>query len=313
MKNFRYILLFFVSLILVSCGGQTTNETASGHRLQIVTTIASLYSMTVNVAGEYADVTNLVPIGSSEHTYQARPSDIALLSRADLVIKNGVQLELFLDPLLNSSEHTGRVIVDTSSGITLLTGGEHHHEDMDEGQLGNVPPEALTKGDPHIWLSIENAKIQVKNIEQALSLSDPLHSEIFKSNADSYIAHLTSLEAELKTKIASVQKRPYILFHDGFQYFEKEFGLHSSGVVEEFPGKEPSVEYMKNLYDIITRDHVQIAFTEPQFSPKVIEQLKTRFQMVTAELDTIGTSLSKEGYEDLMRTNVAAFMNAFSK
>ncbi|MFN7161336.1 MAG: metal ABC transporter substrate-binding protein [Candidatus Gracilibacteria bacterium] len=298
MKNFRSLFCAVVLLLAVSCTSQTSiSENNSGAKLQVVTTFAPLYSMTVNVAGEYADVKNLVPIGSSEHTYQARPSDIALLSKADLVIKNGVNLEGFLDPLLQSSEHEGRTIIDTSSGVTLLTG-------LDEEE---------TSGDPHIWLSISNAVIQVKNIESALSLKDPAHADRYKFNAETYITRLNTLEASLKNQMSSTTKRPYILFHDGFQYFEKEFDLKSSGVVEEFPGKEPSVEYMKNLYDTIEQEKVKVAFTEPQFSPKIIDQLQKRFNLVTAELDTVGTTLSKESYERLMMNNIESFLNAFSK
>lgn len=295
-------VIVVITSFLFGCSMSTSDvKSASGARLHVVTTIAPLYSMTVNIAGDVADVANLVPIGASEHTYQARPSDALLLSKADLVIKNGVQLELFLDPLLSASQNTQRKILDTSSGIRLLQSGDAH-----EG-------ESVGGFDPHVWLSIPNALIQIQTITEALSQMDPKNAAKYKSNAEAYIKHLTSVDLQIREAIRKSTKKPYILFHDGFQYFEKSYGVHSEAVVEEFPGKEPSAGYMKELYDIIIQKNVRIAFTEPQFSPKIIQQLKERFSLITKELDTIGSELSPLGYEKLLRANSDAFLAAFSE
>lgn len=310
MKKVYIIITVFLSLVAVSCGvptGNMNSVTSSGTKLTVITTIAPLYSMVLNVGGPYVEVHNLVPVGVSEHTYQAKPSDIALLTKADLIVKNGVHLELFLDGMLENVPKT-HMVVDTSSGITLLTGVHHGHEEEHEEE-GHVEEEEGY--DPHIWLSIPNALMQVDTITEALQKKDPVHAKEYAYNAQIYKARLEQLHQKISTELGSVTKKPYMVFHNGFQYFEKAYGLKATAVVQDFPGKDPSAQDLKNLHDTIREKNIQAAFVEPQFSPRVVTQLAQTYHMYVGELDTMGMSLSSDGYEQLLQKNAEAFLIAF--
>jgi ABC-type Zn uptake system ZnuABC Zn-binding protein ZnuA len=149
--------LIFLVIICLIAGLQACRQsiTEKSEKLRILTTIAPLYSFTKNIAGDLADVDNLLPSGAGPHECSFSPADIVKVSRSDVLIKNGVDLESWLDKLMISAQ-TGKkeiVIADTSSGVEIID------------------------NDPHIWLSPVNAVIQVKNIRDCLVKADPGNSE----------------------------------------------------------------------------------------------------------------------------------------
>ncbi|MCL6473319.1 MAG: metal ABC transporter substrate-binding protein [Firmicutes bacterium] len=274
-----------------------TSEKEIG-KLKVVTTFAPLYSFAVNVAGDAAVVENLVPIGASIHSFQAKPSDIKKIARADVLIINGVGLEEFLDDIVRGAANPGLTIVDTSKSIKVL---ESH--DKDEHQ----------DGDPHIWLSPENAVKQVEAIRDALIKADPKNAKSYSKNAEAYIERLKRLDVDIAKELASAKKEKYFVFHNAYQYFEKQYGIRNSGSIEEFPGKEPSPRQMARIIDYIKDHGARIVFTEPQFSPKVIDVLRQDYGIYTGVLDPIGQELSRDGYEKNMRRNLSSLMKAFKE
>jgi len=298
--------LIAAMIALTSCS-QTTESNKSGAgnppgKLRVVTTFAPLYSFALNVAGDEATVENLVPIGASVHTFQAKPSDIKKIAKADVLVINGAGLEEFLAGIIEAAANPNLIVIDTSKSVELIEteGYDEHENDADHG------------GDPHIWLSPKNAVKQVRAIRDALAKADPKNSTSYEKNADEYIARLGALDAEIAGKLEGAEKRKYIVFHNAYTYFEQEYGLKNSATIEEFPGKEPSPKYVKELIDLIRKEQVSIIFTEPQFSPKLVNTLKQELDIYVAELDPIGSELSKEGYEINMRKNLDEILKAFN-
>ncbi|MBE0447083.1 MAG: zinc ABC transporter substrate-binding protein [Actinobacteria bacterium] len=310
------IVFLMVILLVATLAGCAKNEPGldgpvspskkSGERLRVVTTFAPLYSFAVNVAGDVASVENLVPVGASIHTFQSRPSDIKKLALADVLIMNGVGLEAFLSDIIDSASNPDLLIVDTSRSVSVLDAQEHKKD-------GGVGHEERGGGDPHIWLSPKNAIRQVEAIRDAFMEADSANAKIYKKNASIYLERLRRLDVEIAESLHEVEKKDYIVFHNAYRYFELEYGLKSAAVIEEFPGKEPSPRYLKELIDLIRNMGIHIIFTEPQFSPKLINALRQELDICTAELDPIGSELSKDGYEKNMRNNLKAFLEAFAK
>lgn len=296
-------ILLLAMLFLVGCSksnrvfhaGMAEKETG---KLKVVTTFAPLYSFTANVAGDAAVVENLVPIGASIHSFQAKPSDIKKIAQADILIINGIGLEEFLNDIVKGAANTGLTIVDTSKSINILGS-----QDEDEHQYG----------DPHIWLSPKNAIKQVETIRGALIKADPKNAEVYSKNAKAYIERLKRLDADISKELASAKKEKYFVFHNAYQYFERQYGIKSVGSIEEFPGKEPSPRQMARIIDYIKGHDARIVFTEPQFSPKVIDVLKQDYNIYIGVLDPIGQELSRGGYEKNMRQNLASLMKAFKE
>lgn len=306
-----FAALVAAMMALTSCS-QTTESNKSGAgnppaKLRVVTTFAPLYSFALNVVGDEATVENLVPIGASVHTFQAKPSDIKKIAKADVLVINGAGLETFLEDIIETAANPDLVIVDTSKSIELLDDPEHN-ETLEAGDFADEHG----LGDPHIWLSPKNAMKQVEAIRDALVKADPKNSATYRKNAGKYIARLGALDAEIAGKLEKAEKKKYIVFHDAYTYFEQEYGLKNSATIEKFPGKEPSPKYVKDLIDLIRKEQVSIIFTEPQFSPKLVNTLKQELDIYVAELDPIGSELSKEGYEKNMRKNLDEMLKAFN-
>jgi ABC-type Zn uptake system ZnuABC Zn-binding protein ZnuA len=303
LKRTFYLCIVLLVAILIFSGCQQKFQDES--KIKIVTTFAPLYSLTLNVTGNRAEVTNLVPIGTSIHAYQSKPSDVKKIAEADILIKNEVGLEEFLEDMVDAASNLDLKVVDTSRGIKILRsttqtlGEEEHREDHYED------------GNPHIWLSPRNAIKQVETIRDALIRADTKNEEAYRDNAKKYIDMLKELDREVRQKFERIQKKKFIVFHDAYLYFEKDYGLNHTAAIEEFPGKEPSPKYLKELVDLIEKGNVKIVFTEPQFSPKVVQTLKEETGVYVAELDPIGSELSKESYVKNIRKNSEAFLKAF--
>ena len=262
----------------------------SGERkLKVLTTIAPLYSFTKNITGDFADVDNLLPSGVGPHEYSFSPLDVKKIIRADVLIKNGVNLESWMDKLIASAGKEKLIIVDTSSGVKIMN------------------------NDPHIWLSPKNAIIQVENITNALVKIDPGHSEAYKNNAENYIQQLKTLDKEIREEVNKLKQKEFVAFHSAFLYFAKDYGLKQAAVIQEYPEKEPSPKHIAFVINTIRAAGIKAIFSEPQISPKIVEAIAKDLNLQVYSLDTLETGTPyPEWYEDKIRANLAVLKKALN-
>lgn len=285
-KIFIFSILLAIFLFGCSQKQEVTQSEKSPEPLRIVTTIPPLYSLTAHlIEGTDVQLENLLPPNATEHTQNLSPKAALLLEEADLLIMNGLQLEVFLEDSLQDLKAT---TVDTSSGVELI------------------------ESDPHIWLSPQNAKIQAKNIYEALITKDPKNKATYDKNFQNLSTKLDDLFASGKSRLEQLELKPYIVFHDAYQYFERDFDIHSTAFLEEFAGQEPSAQYLAEVVDIIKKNDVKVAFSEPQFSPKLLQTLSQDYNLVLGELDPVGQEVSYEGYFILINSNIESFEKLFS-
>lgn len=316
-KLFGIGCLFIIStVVLIGCTSQqasvwensihTTLPQAhedNGKALQIVTTFPPLYAHTANIIDGNDTLTNLVPPGTSIHTWQPKPSDVVAMEEADAIIINGLWLEEFLEDYLDSLEKKWVVIINTSEWVPYMEFDKDDHGEDDEHHH--------TWHDPHIWLDPNNAELQVNTIVKALITLDP-HQEIFyTTQAIAYTKKLQSLDDEISTLIASEKIDPFIVFHDAYQYFLHAYNLEDKqvGWVQQFHGDNPSQKEIAWLIQTIINNGVAIIYTEPQFNPSVVQILYKETGVKTKELDPIGSELSKDGYIHTIKTAAEAFAN----
>ncbi|PIZ73666.1 hypothetical protein COY07_01665 [Candidatus Peregrinibacteria bacterium CG_4_10_14_0_2_um_filter_43_11] len=310
--SFIGIISFF---ILSACSVQTPSQ-VSDEQLQIVTTFPPLYSFVVNVVGDKAHVINLLPPGVSIHTWEPKPSDMRALSSADVLVMNGLELEHFAENMIDAVGNPNLEIIVTSDAvqedlsesgglIELDPAAEEHDADNDHEHGGM---------DPHIWLDPLLAVKQVKWIRDRLSAVTPENAGIYNRNASDYVARLQTLDQNIKNQFAAVTFKPFIVFHDAYSYFLRRYGLmgYKKSAIEPFPGKEPSLVYFKGLVDLIRDYGVTLVFTEPQFSPKVVDSLQKEFNALRAYgLDPIGLEVSADAYEKALQKTADTFVRAF--
>lgn len=295
--------LGLIVLVATGCGpGAATADS----RLLVVTSVPVIYSLTANVVGDAARLENLLPPGSSPHQVSFRPSQARLLHDADVLVVNGAGLEPWVDDLVAASGNKDLLVVTASTGLeflrpdepTPIPGSATGHD----GEPENV--------DPHVWLDPANARHMVDTIAAALAERDPANATAYRERAAAYDSRLRTLEADIRASLAGVPNRRFISFHSAFQYYARAFGLEQAAVIEEFPGKEPTPQYLVALVRLVKESGVTAVFSEPQFSPRPAEALARETGARVYEVDPEGAVLSASLYEDLLRADTAVFVTA---
>ncbi len=297
-----------VSVTLAAgCGGPGGGSDGSGTdgRLLVVASVPVVYSLAANVAGDSVRLENLLTPGSSPHQVSFTPAQARLMSEADLLIINGANLEPWVDDLVASSGNSHLTVAVASDGVEFLKPGEP--VPLPSGTTGDGAPEAV---DPHVWLDVANARIMVRNIAEALSAADPTGAAGYQQRADAYSKRLEALDSEVRATLAPLTNRRFVSFHSAFQYYARAYGLEQVAVIEEFPGKEPSPQYLAGLVRLVKELGVSAVFSEPQFSARPAEALAREAGVKVYELDPEGATVSAAMYEDLMRNNTAVFVKA---
>lgn len=261
-----------------------------GGGLRVVTTTPVLYSLTTQVLGGDGTITNLVPPGASPENYALQPLDAEALSRADVVVMNGLHFEQFLEGALAAHTQRGVTVITASEGIP--TAGD--------------PP------DPHVWVDPLRAVRMVENIADGLSYNDPAHAASYRARAAASAEHLRFLDAEFRSQLAPLSEKRFIAFHPAWGYFAERYGLEQLAVIEQVPGREPTAQELAELITLVRQTGVRALMSEPQFSPKIVEVLARDLGLAVREVNPEGGELSSEGYERFMRANVAAFIRALS-
>jgi zinc/manganese transport system substrate-binding protein len=194
--------LWLIGLVLV---GAILPARAQG-RLEVVASFSILADLVRSVGGERVNVTTLVGRDGDVHVYTPAPADAKKVADAKLVLINGLGLEGWL-PRLVQSAGSKAVIVTASQGV--------------------IPRKLGSGADPHAWQSVANAKIYVTNIRDALVAADPAGTEVYRANAENYLAKLDALEREVRAAIAEIpqERRKVISTHDAFGYFAASYGI----------------------------------------------------------------------------------------
>ena len=284
-------------------------------RLHVLTTLAPLYSWTVNVAGDLADVENLLPADVGPHEFQFRPRDLKKVQGADLVILNGLGVETWLERTLNNNSASSPTqrLVRTSDGLKaeFIYRSPLLRLDPSNTRAGPGPvtlQEDLTTGqlpNPHVWLDPCYARHGVSNILAALTQRDPANAQGYAVNAAAYLEKLNVLDADFRALSGRLSHPALVTFHNAFPYFARRYGFDLVGVVEEIPSVSPSPKYLSELSRVITARNVRVIFTEPQYEPRLVRQLSRDLGIIITELDVLETGRpSRDYYIDGMRRNL---------
>lgn len=257
---------------------------------QVTVTIKPLHSLVAAVMDGVAAPRRLLPDGASPHAYALRPSEMRALSSADLVFWMGPALETFLvQPLAALPPSVRRVALMDAPGIQHLparAGGlwseaehDHAHDHHDHGGRDL---------DPHVWLDPMNAVAMLRHIAAVLAEIDPAHGQRYTENAHAAEAALRALDARLRERLAPVRALPYVVFHDGYQYFEHRYGLHPVGALSVTPGVSPGARRVRQLRERILSSGARCVFAEPQFQPALAARLTEDTPAQAAVLDPLG-------------------------
>ncbi|MDR6432959.1 metal ABC transporter solute-binding protein, Zn/Mn family [Brucella pseudogrignonensis] len=201
-------------------------------------------------------------------------------------------------------------------------GHDHKHDDGHDHKHDHAD-EAAEKGhdhhhgefDLHFWLDPQNGKVLVGNIAKVLSESDPEHAAQYEKNAADYADKLDALNKDIETELQPVKDKPFIVFHDAYQYFENRFGVKAAGSITVSPEKAPGAARIKDIHEKIKSLGAVCVFSEPQFEPKLVNTVIDGTDAKTGVLDPLGAEL-KDGpdlYPQLIRNLADSLKNCLSK
>ncbi|MDH4099081.1 MAG: metal ABC transporter substrate-binding protein [Nitrospirota bacterium] len=310
MKRFANIFCALALLfVFAGCSKGPEQASKATDKPLVITTFFPLYDFAKNVAGDRMRVENLLPAGAGPHEFTFTPKDRQRLENARLLIKNGFGLETFLEDVTLSPDKT--LVVEAGKGIAPLElKKKEDHRDEHE-HVGGHHHEG---GDPHVWLDPVNAMKQVENIRDAMIAVDPANKTVYEANAVRYLDQLRALDEECRREIEGFARKEFVAYHSAFSYFSNRYGLKQVAVFEEVPGKEPSPRSMAGLINTIKKYNVRALFTEPQFSPRIIQTVASDLKLSVLELDPMETGdFEKGSYIGVMKKNLAAFKEAQNK
>ena len=308
--------IFLAALVGIACHAYAAPK--------VVTTIKPLHSLVAQVMDGVGEPELLIKQGSP-HGYQMKPADAKNVAEADLILYVSHELETFMPPLLKKSgkEHSiewaalpNLYPLPTRHGGMWEEGdddddhdhGDHHHHEHEHGHEQGHDHHGHHHGayDAHLWLSIARSKLLLEQTATELAAIDPANAAKYRDNAAKAAADLDVLKTGLTTKLQPVQKRPFMVFHDAYQYFEQDYDLDAVGTVRVDPEHEPGAKRISELHQMIADHKIVCLFSEPQFPAKIVTKLAADGNVKTAVLDPVGADLApgKTMYRQLL-TNLA--------
>ncbi len=250
---------------------------------KIVVTIKPLFSLVQSVVGESENVTLLIDNNISEHNFQPKPSHVKILNEADIIFFIDKTLETSVYKILeNLPTHIKKAQVSQIKGLKKLP-------------IRNVAnSDSRNQDDMHIWLDVENAKKITQYIADELSAIYPQNKAIYRKNAKKTIEKLDLLHKNLQKMTKSLQNKPFITFHDSYQYFEQNYNLSAITSIRIEASESPSALRIREIRQKILEKKVVCVFYEPQFSDKIVKVITQNLDVKIGVLDPIGAALQND-------------------
>lgn len=293
-KKVIYMLLLFLGVTFFSsCAAPKTSD---NNQFIIVTTFYPVYIATINITKDIPDVLviNITkPQTGCLHDYSLNPTDMQTLAKAKVFVINGAGMESFMDKVIQGFPRLQ--VINASEQIELL-------QDPSSNELN-----------PHVWVSVSGAILQLDNIVTGLCAIDPLHRQLYQDNANSYREKLESLRNKMHMELEGIKTKEIITFHEAFPYFAREFNLKIIAVIEREPGSEPSPKELINLIQTIRKMPTKVLFVEPQYAQKAADIIRREAGASIFELDPAVTGDgSLDSYLQIMERNLVVLKKALS-
>jgi len=297
-------LLLGCVLLLSSCQGLKT-EKEEGNKIIVAASFYPVYIFTLNLLDgiEQIQVQCMAEqnVGCL-HDYTLTSGDVRLLNDSAVLVINGAGMEGFVEDVFSNTENLK--IIDSSENVDLLC-GDAHHEDGEHNHQHNH------EGNSHIWLSVDNAKLQVENIKNGLLESFPQYSQQISTNYKSYIKRLDLLCEKRDAFSQQVKGARVVSFHKAYDYLALETGLHISATVESDEGGEPSAKKIAELTSVIENQQVKALFVEPYYEGSGAEILARETNLEVYTLNpVIRGEKALTAYEDIMSENYETILKA---
>lgn len=269
----------FGAATLAMAGGLASGG-AHAAPVSVVTSFSILGDLVSQVGGDHVTVHALVGADQDAHVFQPRPSDAAQVSRAQLVVVNGLGFEGWMTRLVESSNYRGPVRV-ASEGMAhplgMKDGDPDHDHDHDHGQEGSAGKgsEGAAPTDPHAWQNPLNVVSYVRNIAQALTEVDPDNAGDYRQRAEAYVLRLQELDQWVAQQMEAVPegRRTVITSHEAMGYFGERYGVRFLAPQGVSTSSEPGAREVARLVRQVRDENVTALFLESITNAALLQQI----------------------------------------
>ncbi|MFA1673303.1 zinc ABC transporter substrate-binding protein ZnuA [Rhizobium mongolense] len=254
----------------------------------VVTSIKPIHSLVSAIMQGVGTPELIVDGAASPHTYNLKPSDASALQSAKVIFWVGPGLEAFLEkPLESLGSGASIAELEDAPGLVKLKfregGAFEPHDDGDEAEAGHEHEEAGHEHDAHaegdhdhgefdthLWLDPMNAKAMAAEITTTLVAADPANALTYQANAKALDEKIDALDKEITGIVAPVKDKPFIVFHDAYQYFEHRYAVRVAGSITVSPENMPGAERVSEIHKKVADLGATCVFAEPQFEPRLV-------------------------------------------
>ncbi len=289
-------------LLLSALLATSTATIAHADAPKVVVSIKPIHSLVASIMQGVGEPGLIVDGAASPHTYSMKPSNASALQNADLVFWVGPGLEAFLDkPLKTLGDKAHVVELEDAPGLEKLpfreggpfeahdhdgedghdhgdhveSGHDHNHAEEEAGEKDHAHAEHDDDHghggfDTHLWLDPHNASAMAAEIAKALSTQDPEHAGTYNANLAALNGRIAALDTEIAGIVAPIKDKPFIVFHDAYQYFEHRYGVKTAGSLTVSPETMPGADRLSKIRQKVVSLGATCVFAEPQFEPRLV-------------------------------------------
>mgnify|MGYP003995451589 CR=1 FL=1 len=311
------MIKFFSILALFICTGVNVFATET---TGVISTIQPINSLVSAIIGNTGKSITIIPSEQSPHDFKLKPSDVKVLQNGNIIFYVSNHLESSITKVLKNLPKNIKLInLMEESGVNHLAirdndaweRHDHHghddhdvhdkhgkkHDDHDDhdkhGKKHDDHDDHEKEDDVHVWLSPDNAIKIVQKVNKVLSLYFPENSKIYNDNTTKFIDKIRNLKMELVKELSPIKNKPYIVFHDAYQYFEKTFELNAVGSVALEGDIASSPKQISIIKDKIVKSKASCVFQEPQFDSKLVKIVVEGTDAKIGTLDPLGVNISE--------------------
>ena len=311
--------------MLTACGSDgnsrnNRNDKSGGvsqDKPKIVTSIKPIQAIVLAIAGDSADVEQLIPDYASPHDYSFKPSDIRKVENANIVFHIDEHMETQLNGVLDNLNKDNTLVVSLAgaNGLTLLEASEDHHKHGDEDEHkeshahekeehdhGDDYVKQVSKHDDHeghknhdnidfhIWTSPKNAVLMANQVVKSLSDLDAKNAKQYQQNVESFYEQVKTESEKIRLKLTPFKHKPYIVFHNSWQYFADEYGLQKPIVVDIHEGISSGAKTISEIRDRIVKDNINCVFYDSSISTARLKVITEKAK--TVEIDVLAKAIA---------------------
>ena len=271
--------------------------------VKVVTSTSDLAYFARAIGADKVEVSSIASPDADLHYVEVRPSYRVKMRDADLVLRVGLELDSWIERIIDGSRNSKLKKVDCSKYVTPLE-IPAFKADASYGDLHRY-------GNPHYWLSPANVEPITRAIAEGLTSVDPGNESVYEDNRAKLLAEINMELPAIKALAASLAGMEMITYHNSWPYFAEYFGIELPGFIEKFPGVAPSPSHMSDIIELIKKDHIKVIAMEPYFEKRVPQRIaESSGAKVITLYPSIGGRNESENYLEWLRGNVNALVEA---